>query len=67
MTKNLNTEYIKSSTIIIKNINNFKMESIHFTKEDNRIGKGAHSYQSWEKCKFKPQKAKVQRTDNCHC
>lgn len=43
------------------------MGSIHFTKEDNRFEKGAHSYQSWGKCKFKPQKAKVKRTDDCHC
>lgn len=43
------------------------MGSIHFMKEDNRIGKGAHPYRSWEKCKFKPQKAKIKRNDNCHC
>lgn len=52
---------------LIKKINNFKMGSIHFMKEDNRIGKGAHPYRSWEKCKFKPQKAKIKRNDNCHC
>lgn len=55
---------------LIKKINNFKIGSIHFTKEDNRIGKGAHPYRSWEKCKFKPQKAKIKRNEqskrDCH-